>query len=114
VLKSLVFEPSGFVVWLSWPNQTGAVGHSFVHHDSRAVVEDVGDVAQRAQVILDRLELPQRHGRERRVFAVGGEEPRVVREAGAEPACARDRAERRRKLLALVGPADLQVRCGLR
>ena len=37
------------------------------------------------------------------------EHPRIVGEAGAHPAGARDRALGRRELLALVGPADLQV-----
>ena len=39
--------------------------------DARAVVEDVGDVAQRAQVVLGDLELAERHGGEVRVLAVG-------------------------------------------
>ena len=91
-----------------------AVRDRLVHDDPRAVVEDVGDVAQRAQVVLGHVELAERHGREVRVLAVGGEDPRVVGEAGAEPARVGDRPERRRELLALVRPADLQVRRGLR
>ena len=66
--------------------------------DARAVVQHVRDVAQRAQVRLGRLELAERDRGERRVLAVGGEQPRVVREAGAEPRDARHRAERRREL----------------
>ena len=60
------------------------------------------DVAQRPQVVLDRLELADRDARERGVLAVGGEHPRVVGEAGADPARARDRPRGRRVLLALV------------
>src|SRR5450755_476822 len=56
---------------------------------------------------------PEGDGRERGVLAVGGEDPRVVGVAGGEPPGVRDRAERRRVLLALVGPPDLQVRCRL-
>src|SRR3954470_18820453 len=37
-----------------------AVGDRLVHDDPRAVVQDIGDVAQRAQVILGHLELPER------------------------------------------------------
>ena len=73
------------------------------------VVEDLRDVAQARQVVLDRLELAHGHARERRVLAVGGEHPRVVRVAGADPAGAVDGAERRGVLVALVEPADLQV-----
>ena len=70
----------------------------------------ISDTSRRPQqVVLDLRELPDRHARERRVLAVGGEHPRVVREAGADPAGALDRPERRRELPALVDPADLQV-----
>ena len=59
-----------------------------------AVVEQVRDAAERAQVRLGGLELAERDRRERRVLAVGGEQPRVVRVAGAEERRARDRAVR--------------------
>ena len=52
------------------------------------------DVAQRAQVILDRLELADRDAGERGVLAVGGEQPRVVGPAGAEEAGPRAAARR--------------------
>jgi hypothetical protein len=63
-------------------------------------------------VALDRLELADRNGRERRVLGVGGEDPRVVRIARADPAGVRHGAGRRRVRrlgLALVDEADLQV-----
>ena len=46
--------PSGFVCRESWPNQIEPSDTDLVDHHARAVVEDVGDVAQRAQVVLDR------------------------------------------------------------
>ena len=92
------------------PEVDGAVGDRLVHDDAGAVVEHVGDVAQRAQVVLRGLELAERHRGERGVLAVGREDPRVVREARAEPARALHGAQRCRELLALVRPADLQVR----
>jgi hypothetical protein len=91
-----------------------AVGHRLVDDDAGAVVKDLGDVAQRAQVVLGHLELAEGDGREVRVLAVGGEDPRVVGVAGAEPAGVCDRPQRGRELLALVGPADLQIRGCLR
>jgi len=60
-------------------------------------------------VVLGHLELPERDRGEVGVLAVGGEDPREVGIAGGEPARVRDRAQRRRVLLALVRPADLQV-----
>jgi len=92
------------------PEVHGAVRDDLVRDDARPVVQHVRDVAQRAQMRLGRLELAERDRRERRVLAVGGEQPRIVREARAEPRDAAHRPERRRELLAaLVGPADLQV-----
>ena len=44
---------------------------------------------------LDRLELPERHVGVRGVLAVDGEQPRIVREARADPADARARRPRR-------------------
>ena len=64
VLKSLVLVPSAAVVWRVVAEPDRAVGDGLVDDDARAVVEDVGDVAQRAQVVLDRLELAERHRRE--------------------------------------------------
>src|SRR4051794_37492745 len=58
---------------------------------------------------LDALELAERDTRERRVLTVGGEHPRVVREAGADPGRAPDHALGRRVLLAFVREPDLQV-----
>jgi len=69
----------------------------------------MSEMSRRAEVILDRLELAHRDARERGVLAVGGEHPRVVGEAGTHPAGARYRPRGRRELLALVGPANLQV-----
>ena len=74
-----------------------------------AAVDDVGRLAQRAHVVLDRPELADRHHRERGVLAVRAEQPRIVGEAGAQPAGARELARGRRVLLALVDPADLEV-----
>ena len=84
------------------PEVDRAVGDRLVHDDAGAVVEHVGDVAQRAQVVLGGLELAERHRGERGVLAVGREDPRVVREARAEPARALHGAQRRGELLALV------------
>ena len=53
----------------SWPNQIEPSDTTSWTTTPEPVVEDVGDVAQRAQVILDRLELADRHGRERGVLA---------------------------------------------
>ena len=63
-----------------------------------------------AQVILDRAELAGGDRGERRVLAVGGEHPRVVGPAGAEPARLGDGADRRRVPLAGVGDPDRRSR----
>src|SRR3954451_19586573 len=60
-------------------------------------------------MVLHRLELAGGHGGKRRELAVGREQPRVVGEAGAEEVDAVHHAARRRVLLALVGPAHLEV-----
>jgi hypothetical protein len=62
-------------------------------------------------VFLHRVELTGRDGGERHVLTVGREDPRVVREARAEPACGLERAGRCRVVLALVHIADAQVAC---
>jgi hypothetical protein len=79
-----------------------------VHDLAAARIDDLADLAQRSQVRLRRLELAGGDGREGRVLAVGAEQPRVVREAGAEPARTLQRADGRRVLLALVGVAQPQ------
>ena len=91
-------EPSATTSWTTTPEP---------------VAELVGDVAQRAHVVLDRLELAERHGRVRGVLAVDAEQPRVVREARADPRHARQRALGR-PLLALLRPAEVDVLGGLR
>ena len=85
-----------------------SVGDHLVDDHARAVAEDVGDLVHRAHVVLDQLELPERVRCVGGVLAVDGEQPGVVGEAGADPADARHRALER-PLLALVGPADLEV-----
>ena len=86
----------------------GAVGDDLVHDHARAVAEQLGDVAHRAHVGLDRPELPERDAGVRGVGAVDGEQPRVVREARRRPS---GRAARhpRTSTAALVGPADLEL-----
>jgi hypothetical protein len=84
-----------------------------MHDHAGAVVEEVRDVADRAHVRLDRLELPERHVGVRRVLAVDREQPRVVREAGADPLDARHLALELPQL-ALVGPMELEVAGHLR
>ena len=71
-----------------------AVGDDLVRDLAGVGVEVVGDLAQRAQVVLDRLELAERDRRERRVLAVGGEHPRVVGVAGADERRALDVVDR--------------------
>jgi hypothetical protein len=56
-----------------------------VNDHARAVVQDVGDLLQRAQVILDRGELADRHGSECRVLPVSAEDPWIVGIAGTDP-----------------------------
>ena len=90
------------------------VRDGLVNDDARAVVEDVRDVAQRPKVVLGGLELAERQSGERRVLAIGGEDPRVVGEPRSEPPGVGHRSERGRELLALVGPADLQAGGALR
>src|SRR5215210_7779878 len=58
---------------------------------------------------LDRLELAQRNRGEARVFRVSTEDPRVIRISRTDPGRPADRPGRSRELLALVGPADLEV-----
>src|SRR3954463_6661906 len=72
-----------------------AVADDLVDHLAAVAVELQADVAQRAHVVLDRRELAERDGREGGVLAVGREQPRVVGEAGGEPARVVDRADRR-------------------
>jgi len=72
-------------------------------------VDGAARVAQRAQVVLDRLELAEGDAGERRVLPVRGEEPRVVREARAEEARGGQRAARRGVALARVDLAQLEV-----
>src|SRR4051794_36323538 len=60
-------------------------------------------------VVLDRLELRGRDRRERGVLAVGGEQPRIVGEAGGEPAGVVDSPDRRGEVLARVRLEDLQA-----
>ena len=60
-------------------------------------------------MVLDGLELAQRDRCERRVLAVGGEQPRVVGIAGADERDAVQRADRARVGLAAVDEADRQV-----
>ena len=84
-----------------------AVRDDLVDDHARAVAELVGDVAQRPQVVLDRLELAERDRRVRGVLAVDAEQPRVVRVAGADPAHPRQRADVG-PLLALVRPAQVE------
>ena len=91
-----------------------AVGHDLVRDLAAAGVERVGDVAQPEQVLLDRLELADRDRGERRVLAVGGEHPRIVRVARADERGLPQGRDRRRVLLALVDEADPQVGRGLR
>ena len=87
-----------------------AVGDDLVRDLARALVRGIADVAQRDQVRLGRLELPERDRREGGVLAVGGEQPRVVRIARAEERDLRDLRDRRRiRLLALVDEAQVQI-----
>jgi len=61
----------------------GAVADDLVH-DLAAAVDGSADVAQRPEMGLDRAELAHRYGGVGCVFAVGGEQPRVIGIAGGE------------------------------
>jgi hypothetical protein len=91
-----------------------AVRHHLVHDLAGVAVEDQRDVPQRPRVVLDRLELPDRHAREGGVLAVGREHPLVVREAGADEADAIDAPRGRRVVPPLVDVPDLEVARRLR
>ena len=75
-----------------------ALRDHLVGHDARPVVEDLGHLAQVEHVVLDLLELAHRDARERGVLGVGGEHPRIVGVAGADPPGALHGPERRRVL----------------
>jgi hypothetical protein len=80
-----------------------------VHHLAGPVVGDLADVTQRPQVVLGRRELPGGDRRERRVLAIGGEQPRVVGPARADPPHLADGAGRRWIHRALVAGEHVQV-----
>ena len=110
VLKSFVFDAVGVRRLRVVAEVDRAVGHRLVR-DHPDLLFRMSDTCCSVRMWFSiAVELPDRHRCERGVLAVGGEDPRIVGIARTDPARAYGHgAERSRVLLALVGPAHLQV-----